>query len=205
MELLVPVWAERAERTTWHPQHITERYGLFTIIVLGESILSLSLGIRSVLEAGEFSIKLIGIITGGLLILFSLWWSYFDLPMYTMLSSFSRVFLWGYGHYFIFASAAAVGAGLALEIEYATHHTEISAVTAGAAVAIPAAIYLALLWLLYAAYHNPHPVQKFAIPFAVLLILTTPYWGEQTALWVGLILVGLLAYKLISKQSNSES
>jgi low temperature requirement protein LtrA len=113
--------------------------------VLGESILSLSLGIRSVLEAGEFSIKLIGIIIGGLLILFSLWWSYFDLPMYTMLSSFSRVFLWGYGHYFIFASAAAVGAGLALEIEYATHHTEISAVTAGAAVAIPATT----IWLYY--------------------------------------------------------
>src|SRR5262245_46464638 len=33
-ELAVPVVAERAERTTWHPSHIAERYGLFTIIVL---------------------------------------------------------------------------------------------------------------------------------------------------------------------------
>jgi low temperature requirement protein LtrA len=36
-ELLVPVWAERAAPTTWHPRHIAERHGLFTLIVLGES------------------------------------------------------------------------------------------------------------------------------------------------------------------------
>ena len=36
----MPVWAERAGPTTWHPHHIAERYGLFTLIVLGESILA---------------------------------------------------------------------------------------------------------------------------------------------------------------------
>jgi low temperature requirement protein LtrA len=200
-ELLVPVWAERAEPTTWHPHHIAERYGLFTIIVLGESILSLSLGFRSVLEAGEVSPILVGIVAGGLLILFCLWWSYFDWPMYHLLGSFRGAFLWSYGHFFIFASAAAVGAGLAVEIDYATHHSEISAVAAGAAVAIPVAIYLTLLWLLFGAYKNPSFLQRFLIPIAVVLILTTPYWGEQTALWIGLILVGLLAFKLISRQS----
>ena len=40
LELAVPVWAERAAPTTWHPQHIAERYGLLTLIVLGESILA---------------------------------------------------------------------------------------------------------------------------------------------------------------------
>ena len=39
-ELAVPVWAERAAPTTWHPHHIAERYGLLTLIVLGESILA---------------------------------------------------------------------------------------------------------------------------------------------------------------------
>ena len=39
-ELAVPLWAERAARTPWHPHHIAERYGLFTLIVLGESILA---------------------------------------------------------------------------------------------------------------------------------------------------------------------
>ncbi len=42
-ELVVPVWAERAAgEPLFHPEHIEERYGLFTIIVLGESILSAS-------------------------------------------------------------------------------------------------------------------------------------------------------------------
>ena len=35
-ELAVPVIAERRAETTWHPHHIAERYGLFTLIVLGE-------------------------------------------------------------------------------------------------------------------------------------------------------------------------
>src|SRR5262249_11546075 len=39
-ELAVPLWAERARPTPWHPGHIAERYGLFVIIVLGETILS---------------------------------------------------------------------------------------------------------------------------------------------------------------------
>lgn len=42
-ELLVPVWAEyRGAETTWHPDHIAERYGLFTIIVLGEVVLGVA-------------------------------------------------------------------------------------------------------------------------------------------------------------------
>src|SRR5262249_1959875 len=31
-ELSVPLWAERAVPTSWHPHHIAERYGLFAII-----------------------------------------------------------------------------------------------------------------------------------------------------------------------------
>jgi low temperature requirement protein LtrA len=37
IELLIPAWAERAGRTTFHPEHIAERYGLFLIIVLDQA------------------------------------------------------------------------------------------------------------------------------------------------------------------------
>lgn len=40
IEIAVPVVAERRHQTPWHPHHITERYGLFTLIVLGESLLA---------------------------------------------------------------------------------------------------------------------------------------------------------------------
>jgi len=39
LELAIPVWAAKADHTPWHAHHIAERYGLFTIIVLGECVL----------------------------------------------------------------------------------------------------------------------------------------------------------------------
>ncbi|SER91932.1 low temperature requirement A protein (LtrA) [Lentzea xinjiangensis] len=54
-ELLVPVWAERSGATTWHPHHITERHGLFTLIVLGESILAATLAFRKGFDSGVTS------------------------------------------------------------------------------------------------------------------------------------------------------
>ena len=45
IELLIPVWAELAAPTPWHREHIAERYRLFTIIVLGETILAASLAV----------------------------------------------------------------------------------------------------------------------------------------------------------------
>ena len=49
-ELAVPVRAERAASTTWHPRHIAERYGLFTLIVLGECVLASTLAIQAALK-----------------------------------------------------------------------------------------------------------------------------------------------------------
>ena len=47
----MPVWAERAGPTTWHPDHIAERYGLLTLIVLGESILAATIAVQSALAS----------------------------------------------------------------------------------------------------------------------------------------------------------
>ena len=68
-ELAVPAWAEYADRTPWHPGHISERYdGLLTIIVLGKSGLAAT---NAFGEQGADFKSLPVIITGGLLILFS--------------------------------------------------------------------------------------------------------------------------------------
>jgi low temperature requirement protein LtrA len=45
VDLSVPLWAERTGMTPWHPHHIAERYGLFTIILLGESVLAATTGV----------------------------------------------------------------------------------------------------------------------------------------------------------------
>ena len=131
LELAVPVWAERTTPTTWHPQHIAERYGLLTLIVLGESILAATVAVQAALASGEALSPLLPIIVGGLLIAYSMWWMYFDRPVHDLLTSLRKAIMWGYGHYLIFASAAAVGAGLAVSVDQATHHAKVSAAGAG--------------------------------------------------------------------------
>ncbi len=197
-ELAVPIWAERSATTTWHPGHIAERYGLFTIIVLGESILSASLAIQSAIQTGDVSGELVSIIVGGLLIVLSMWWLYFDQPAQTMLTSLRTAFIWGYGHLLIFASAAAVGAGLAVSVDYATHHAEIGAFGAGMAVAIPVAIFLMSVWVLHQRPLATSLAQAIFPPVVVVLVVLTPIRG-QAVLSIGLLLTILLVIKLASR------
>jgi low temperature requirement protein LtrA len=194
LELAVPVWAERSNPTTWHPHHIAERYGLLTMIVLGESILAATVAVQSAFASGDPTSGVTPLIVGGLLIVYSLWWMYFDRPVHDLLTSLRKAIVWGYGHYLVFASAAAVGAGLAVSVDYATHHAKIDATTAGAAVAIPVAVYLVCLWFLH---DRPEYGWTRALgPIAAVLILLTPFTG-QAVLLTGVILASLVGLKLI--------
>jgi low temperature requirement protein LtrA len=199
LELLVPAWAERATPTTWHPHHIAERYGLLTLIVLGESILAATGSVQSALASGEALVSLLPVIIGGLLIVFSMWWAYFDRPVHDLLTGLNKAILWGYGHYVVFASAAAVGAGLAVAVDQTTRRANISAVSAGGAVAIPVAIYLLCLWFLHdrAEYRR----SRFLGPGTAGLVLLTPFSGHAVPL-TGTLLAALIGMKLIMRRSS---
>lgn len=195
VELLIPIWAEMASPTLWHPEHIRERFGLFTIIVLGESVLSTSRAIQSALDTGAVIGELGMIIVGGLLIVYSMWWLYFYQPADSLVVSLRHAFIWGYSHLFIFGSTAAVGAGLAVVIDQLTHHAEISATSAGMAVALPIAIYVLCLWLLHDRSQTIKLFDKWLHPVVVLLILLSPLTGN-TVLVSGSLLVLLVAIRL---------
>ena len=124
-ELSVPILAERhGSTTTWHPHHIAERYGLFTLIVLGESVLAATTAVQTAVDAGQAFGDLVVIAGGGLLVVFSMWWVYFAAPTEEPVTETGvESFRWGYGHYVVFASAAAVGAGLATAVDQATDPT----------------------------------------------------------------------------------
>ena len=67
LELAIPYWAERSgPMTPWHPGHIVERYGLFTIIVLGECILATMTATQAAFEAGGRLGSLLAVAAGGL-------------------------------------------------------------------------------------------------------------------------------------------
>ena len=194
LELVVPVWAEGAKATTWHPHHIAERYGLFTLIVLGESILAATMAVQSALSAGEAVGVLLPISGGGLLIVCAMWWMYFDRPVHDLLTSLPKAIVWGYGHYFVFAAAAAVGAGLAVAVDFATGHAKVSAAGAGLAVAVPVAVFLMCLWSLH---HRPaYRGTRWVGPVASALVLLAPLSGRHAVLVIGLILAGAVAVKV---------
>ena len=150
----VPVWAEAAAPTPWHPHHIAERYGLFTLIVLGESVLAASTAIQSALDNGHED--LLPVAAGGLLIVFALWWLYFAKPAAGLLVS-SRVGSSG--------ATATCSSGPPLprsapawrSRSTATGHADLPALGAGAAVTIPVAIYLLTTWTLHLGPHHTGP------------------------------------------------
>jgi low temperature requirement protein LtrA len=107
-ELLVPIWAERAQVTTFHPEHITERFGLFTMIVLGEAVLAATVAVQTAADSRDGTdVDLLVLAGSGLLLIFSLWWLYFDRTTQRMLRSMPTTIIWGYGHYLVFTSTAA--------------------------------------------------------------------------------------------------
>jgi low temperature requirement protein LtrA len=154
-EILVPQWAERAARggrywRLFHPEHIEERYGLFTIIVLGESVLSATVGIQEVSTEGLTG-DLILVAACALLVAFGAWWIYFDHPGH--LSPTPQLAMrWGMLHVIVFVSLAALGAGIHVAAEAVAG--EASAHVASLAVAIPIAGYLVGLVMLMVATHR---------------------------------------------------
>ncbi|CAL9350617.1 hypothetical protein SUDANB176_00465 [Streptomyces sp. enrichment culture] len=174
-ELAVPVWAERAARTTWHPHHIAERYGLFTLIVLGESITAATLAVRTALDADAELGSVLVLALGGVLTGFALWWLYFAQDAPRRLSTLSTAVLWGYGHYAVFSSAAAVGAGLALNVGHDTGHGTLTDRQAAAAYTVPVAVFVACVWFLHRRAGRLPALADVLHPVAVLAVLATTF------------------------------
>jgi low temperature requirement protein LtrA len=125
VELLGPILAVRTlsnPRVSFHPRHIAERYGLFTIIVLGESVLAVVVGTadtnweRSAVLTAVFSFVVAACV----------WWLYFDHVGSSGIELGPRpAFYWGYGHFAVYAGIAAFGVGAQLAIEAAAE-TEVA-------------------------------------------------------------------------------
>jgi low temperature requirement protein LtrA len=205
LELAVPAWAERDAPTGWHPGHIGERYGLFTIIVLGESVLAASAAMRVALDEGGAFSDLVTTAIGGFLVVAAMWWIYFDLPVEPLLNRARRAFserdevesfVWGYGHYFVFASAAAVGIGLAVAVDQTLGHSTLTDVEAAFVLTVPVSVFLLTVWMLYWRAKRPGPFRAFACPVTVAVVLATS-WTSEPVLLTGLALATLVAVSLL--------
>ncbi|MFJ2173464.1 low temperature requirement protein A [Streptomyces sp. NPDC087851] len=192
-ELLVPVVAERDHRTPWHPHHIGERYGLFTLIVLGETMSALTVAVQEALDESKALRELLPIAGGGVLIVFAAWWIYFAVPAHERLAGNRQAFEWGYGHYVIFASAAAIGAGLEVAVEHAVGTAHVSALAAAAAVTVPAALFPFTVWLLHARHFKTGPAQQLVLPVSAAATAACTFAGAWAVLAAGLVAAATVA------------
>jgi low temperature requirement protein LtrA len=198
-ERAVPVWAERASGDPiFHPEPIEERYGLFTIIVLGESVLSASVGFQTALDEGGLTGGLLAVGIGGLVLAFAAWWIYFDHPGH-LTPGREVAFRWGYAHVVVFAALAAMGAGLHVATEALTGHAD--ARVAALAVAVPVAGYLVGLSLVMLVTgtpaRSPRIVPKL-VGAAVILVLASVASVAVTVAGSAAVMVVLAASMALS-------
>jgi low temperature requirement protein LtrA len=115
IELAVPIFSWRQIRhAPIHPRHIPERFGLLTLIVLGESVLAVVLGVSKVSWVAGSALAAIA----GFVVAAALWWIYFDFLDETSIGS--RGILSGltftYMHFFIVVGLATLGAGVKMSV-----------------------------------------------------------------------------------------
>jgi low temperature requirement protein LtrA len=204
-EMAVPLWAEAVSRTTWHPHHIAERYGLFTIIVLGESLVAATVGVQAALDSDSTLGDLAAVVVGGLLVVCAMWWLYFDMPAARTIERARRAFdeqvsgafAWGYGHYFVFAAAAASGAGLAVAVDQATGHSELADWQAGLALTVPVSLYVIAVALVHFRQKAPSRLRTWCVPVLVPLLIVSSFTPEPV-LGAGIAMAGLIAVAALS-------
>ncbi|GAB3968141.1 hypothetical protein GCM10029978_037020 [Actinoallomurus acanthiterrae] len=202
-ELSVPAWAEfRGYATPWHPGHIRDRFGCFTLIVLGEAVASAMSAVQSAITDHGFSVSLLLLAFGGLLLIFGLWWSYFaheDTGSLRVSPSLS--FLWGYAHYGIFAAVAALGAGLSAATDSVAHASHLSSLGSGFAVAIPVTCYVLLsAWLRRRIFRLPGQILASVVVGMLLVLAAALQAAASVPLAVvemGVVVVLVLAANLV--------
>ncbi|MGH3087046.1 MAG: low temperature requirement protein A [Rubrobacteraceae bacterium] len=205
IEVSTPWIARRAMASApMHASHLPERYGLFTIIVLGESLVAIALGLGDT----DWQLRSALVAVAGFVAAASLWWVYFD---FIDVSDIKRgllsrnVFI--YGHLGIALGLTATGVGIKKAILYADE----AAFPTGAAWALfgGATLFLVAVSLIYAvSIHTPRDrvlLARVAAAAATLLLAivgppVSPFWLIGLLL---LTLLSLLAFEVVEKASRT--
>lgn len=115
VDFLSPFFAAQGQRQLPpHAEHLPERFGLFTIIVLGEAVIAVVNGVSNVdWSMGGAMAAILGFVTA-----FTLWWLYFENSLGKALEKASNtgrmliLQVWLYGHLPLVIGLAAVGIGV---------------------------------------------------------------------------------------------
>jgi low temperature requirement protein LtrA len=137
LELVTPFLNLKAARLLpIDRSHIPERFGLFTIIVLGEAVVATANGASRV----EWNFSTVATACLGFAVAACIWWINFDFVEDSAVKSRSlrTRFIYLYGHFFIVAAIVAMGVGVEHAIKESTeahlHFPTLALLTIGVAV-----------------------------------------------------------------------
>jgi low temperature requirement protein LtrA len=215
IELSGPYVSERTKGgSPWHPHHIAERYGLLVIIALGEVILGTVEAVETLVGESGWSLDAAVLLAAGITLAFTLWWVYFTVPFGDILhASRSGSFLWGYSHIVVFASVAAVGAGLHLVALTFAHQSALSSVGVIAAVVVPLAVLIGvLIGVTLLILPSGHPIHAWlALGSAAVLALAVglAVWGAPVPVCLVVAVLApvawVVAYELVGHQHIADA
>lgn len=115
LDLLSPWWVARyTHQVPPHPEHLPERFGLFTIILLGESMASV---VHALDHGSTLTSSALVAALGGALLTFMIWIGYFDRTRAQRERHVSdqrggrNLRLWAYAHLALYLGVASLAAG----------------------------------------------------------------------------------------------
>ena len=185
--------------------HMSERFGLFVIIVLGESIIAVGAGVADT----EWLWQGMVAATAGFAAAVGMWWLYFDRADETVISRSVRSgprgivlsFVYGYAHYLVYAGITAASIGILVSIEA----SETGSLSLAARLVLCGGFALFLLGILAAHTASPGPLHSdlararlvtagLLVALALAGSLLPP---AAIAVLAALILTGLVAFELL--------
>ncbi|WP_110885934.1 low temperature requirement protein A [Deinococcus yavapaiensis] len=178
--------------------HMDERFGLFTIIVLGESVIAVASGAKASGIESAWPVAAVGLMLAG-----AVWWLYFDRMDHSVIDralrsgrrALLRSFVYGYSHLAVFASIVATSMGVELAFEDAktgSMEPDTNWLLYGGL-----AVYLAALTVVQSSGRGNLPSRVLlARAAAVVALVALGFVGSSLslslALLLGLLVVGAL-------------
>jgi low temperature requirement protein LtrA len=200
IEMATPVVSNLDSNAPVQVSHLPERFGLFTILVLGEVVLAVGTGTMdiecelrgSVVAASSFVIAVC---------IYSLYFRNFDWTATTQgisgdLRTLAREFVYGYNHPLVFAGIVATGVGAQAAIESTASGHPFSV---GGRVAFIGGLTLFLFAITASQWATPRSISHRVLPIRLIVIGAVGLLGVVSArtlvtvALIAVVLVGLVA------------
>lgn len=186
--------------------HFAERYGLIVIIALGESIVSIGIGVAGLPISWPIALgSMLGLAVSGLL-----WWLYFDVAAISIEHAFAHARgahqikiaqrSYTYGHFPMIAGVIALSLGLKKVLYYVgdeSHHKLTDALHGIPLAALFVGPALFLLGVVAAKYYATKSVSIARVVTAVVLVALIPVATNLPALASLAVLCAVLALLVI--------